>query len=340
LQTLIEGKASQQHSRDLRGAAASDGLRQLASGQFVAADLANPDGAAALADEALRLLGGVDVLVNNAGSQSYVPGGVLAMTEEHWLSDLNINLLASVRLDRALLPSMIAQRGGVIIHITSGQARLPGPASLPYAAAKAALTTYSKGLSNEVAPHGIRVNTVMPGLIESAASNRRVEERARDTGISIEAARQELVDLVGVRAEPGSPTTSPTSSRSSPPVGPRSSRAASTSWTAAPCPSSDRRELSGVIRHMTVPLEVRARRRDQIGLGIEVGARDSSGGSDVRHCDAGPCHHPPTFAFRQGMSADRIAPVAEQGRVVGVVQIDRPFVQREGGGRVPTVWAR
>jgi NAD(P)-dependent dehydrogenase (short-subunit alcohol dehydrogenase family) len=169
-----------------------------ASGQFVAADLATPEGAAALADEALRLLGGVDVLVNNAGSQSYVPGGVIAMTEEHWLGDLNINLLASVRLDRALLPSMIAQRGGVIVHITSGQARLPGPASLPYAAAKAALTTYSKGLSNQVARHGVRVNAVVPGLIESAASNRRVEERARETGISLEAAGQELVDLVGV----------------------------------------------------------------------------------------------------------------------------------------------
>jgi NAD(P)-dependent dehydrogenase (short-subunit alcohol dehydrogenase family) len=93
---------------------------------------------------------------------------------------------------------MIAQRGGVIVHITSGQARLPGPASLPYAAAKAALTTYSKGLSNEVARHGIRVNAVVPGLIESAASNRRVEERARETGISLEVAGQELVDLVGV----------------------------------------------------------------------------------------------------------------------------------------------
>jgi NAD(P)-dependent dehydrogenase (short-subunit alcohol dehydrogenase family) len=68
---------------------------------------------------------------------------------------------------------MIAQRSGVIIHVTSGQARLPGPASLPYAAAKAAATTYSKGLANEVGKYGIRVNTVVPGFIETPASTRR-----------------------------------------------------------------------------------------------------------------------------------------------------------------------
>ncbi len=68
-----------------------------------------------------------------------------------------------------MLPSMIAQHSGVIIHITSGQARLPGRSSLPYAAAKAATTIYSKGLSNEVGPHGIRVNAVVPGFIESVA---------------------------------------------------------------------------------------------------------------------------------------------------------------------------
>jgi len=104
--------------------------------QFVRADVATPEGVATLATTALKLLGGIDVIVNNAGSQSYVPAGVLAMTDDDWLRDLNTNLLSAVRLDRAMLPSMIAQRSGVIIHITSGQARLPGPSSLPYAAAK------------------------------------------------------------------------------------------------------------------------------------------------------------------------------------------------------------
>ncbi len=96
--------------------------------QFVQADVATPEGVLSLATTALEFLGGIDVIVNNAGSQSYVPAGVLAMTDDDWLRDLNTNLLSAVRLDRALLPSMIAQRSGVIIHITSGQARIPGPA--------------------------------------------------------------------------------------------------------------------------------------------------------------------------------------------------------------------
>jgi len=121
--------------------------------RFVQADVATPEGVLTLATTALEFLGG-STFVNNAGSQSYVPAGVLAMTDDDWLRDLNTNLLSAVRLDRAMLPSMIAQRSGVIIHITSGQARLPGPNSLPYAAAKAATTVYSKGLSNEVGPTG------------------------------------------------------------------------------------------------------------------------------------------------------------------------------------------
>src|SRR2546430_6842620 len=78
---------------------------------------------------------------------------------------------AAVRLDRALLPSMIAQRSGVIIHLTSIQRLLPLPEStIAYAASKAALSTYSKALSKEVTPKGIRVIRVSPGWVETEAA--------------------------------------------------------------------------------------------------------------------------------------------------------------------------
>jgi NAD(P)-dependent dehydrogenase (short-subunit alcohol dehydrogenase family) len=167
-------------------------------GHFVAADLTTAEGVSNLAQQALEILGGVDAIINNAGGQSHVPDGVLAMTDEAWDHDLNLNLMSAVRLDRALLPSMISQRSGVIVHVTSGQARLPGPASLPYAAAKAAATTYSKGLANEMGQYGIRVNTVVPGFIETPASTRRLEEVAQIAGIDLETMRQQQIRKLGV----------------------------------------------------------------------------------------------------------------------------------------------
>jgi len=154
----------------------------------------------------LDRLGGVDVLVNNAGSQTHVPDGALGTTDEDWQQDFDTNLFSSVRLDRALLPAMLAQRSGVIIHVTSGQARMPGPASLPYAAAKAALTTYSKGLANQVGRRGVRVNTVVPGLIETSAAHDRMDQLGAAAGADRAHGRQQLVQSVGIpHGRPGLP---------------------------------------------------------------------------------------------------------------------------------------
>src|SRR5450755_562091 len=81
--------------------------------RFVAADVATAQGAAALAERALDLLGGIDILVSNAGGQTYRPGGVLQFSDHDWQHDLDANLLSAVRLDRALVPAMIAHGSGV-----------------------------------------------------------------------------------------------------------------------------------------------------------------------------------------------------------------------------------
>jgi NAD(P)-dependent dehydrogenase (short-subunit alcohol dehydrogenase family) len=162
---------------------------------FVAADLSTEGGARHLATAALDILGGIDVLVDNAGSQRRVPQGVLAMTDDDWASDISTNLLSAVRLDRELLPTMIAQRSGVVVHIGSGAARLPQPAALAYAAAKAALSAYSKGLANAMAPHGIRVTTVNPGVIETSGLNNRLTQVAEESGIDITEARRRQAEL-------------------------------------------------------------------------------------------------------------------------------------------------
>ncbi len=164
---------------------------------FIQADVSTASGAAKIVKETLAHLGGVDVLVNVVGGSSSPPGGVLALSDDDWQRDLNTNLFSAVRLDRGLLPSMVEQRSGVIIHISSIQRNMPLKATLAYAAAKAALTTYSKGLANEVAPYGIRVNSVAPGMIETAAASRLIGRLASSSGTDRDTARQGLMDSLG-----------------------------------------------------------------------------------------------------------------------------------------------
>ena len=148
--------------------------------------------------QVLEQLGGVDIVVHVVGGSSAPAGGFAMLGDEEWHQALNLNLLPAVRLDRALLPGMLAQRAGVIIHITSIQSQLPLPeATTAYAAAKAALSTYSKSLSKEVSPQGVRVVRVAPGWVETDAAVRLVENIARQNGSSVDTARQSLMDSLG-----------------------------------------------------------------------------------------------------------------------------------------------
>lgn len=165
---------------------------------FVQADVSTPEGSAAVARHMLEHVGGIDILVSNVGGSSAPGGGALALSGDDWQHAFEANLFAAVRLDRALLPSMLAHGSGVIVHISSIQRRLPlFEATLAYAAAKAALSNYSKGLSNEFSPKGIRINTVAPGFIETAAAAGLIQRLADTSGTSEAAARTMLMDSLG-----------------------------------------------------------------------------------------------------------------------------------------------
>ena len=115
-------------------------------------------------------LGGVDILVHVLGGSKAPAGGFAVLDDGEWQRALDLNLLPAVRLDRALLPGMLDRGAGVIIHVGSIQSRLPLPeATIAYAAAKAALSTYSKALSKEVGPKGVRVVRVSPGWVQTEA---------------------------------------------------------------------------------------------------------------------------------------------------------------------------
>lgn len=165
---------------------------------FIQSDISTPDGVDKVVKGVLARLGGVDILINNVGGSSAPSGGALALSDDDWQQTFNTNLFAAVRLDRAFLPKMLEQRSGVIIHISSIQRTLPlYDATLAYAAAKAALSNYSKGLSNEVAPKGVRVITVAPGFIETTAATGLIEKLAKNAGTDFDTARQGLMDSLG-----------------------------------------------------------------------------------------------------------------------------------------------
>lgn len=165
---------------------------------YVAADVTTAEGCATVAKSVLDRLGGVDIVVHVVGGSTAPAGGFAALDDQIWQRELDQNLMPAVRLDRALLPSMIAQGSGVIVHVTSIQHVLPLPESTTaYAAAKAALSTYSKSLSKEVTPKGVRVVRVSPGWIETEAAVALAERLAAQAGTDYEGGKQIIMKGLG-----------------------------------------------------------------------------------------------------------------------------------------------
>jgi len=165
---------------------------------FVAADLTTAEGCATVVDAVNDRLGGVDIIVHVLGGSSAPGGGFAALGEAEWQRELDLNLFPAVRLDRALLPGMLAQGEGVIIHVTSIQRELPLPESTTaYAAAKAALSTYSKSLSKEVSLKGVRVVRVSPGWIETEAAVALAERIAQEAGTDYAGGKQIIMNSLG-----------------------------------------------------------------------------------------------------------------------------------------------
>lgn len=165
---------------------------------FVAAEITTAKGCAAVVDAVRKRLGGIDIIVHVVGGSSAPAGGFAVLDDGEWQRALELNLFPAVRLDRALLPMMLDQGHGVVIHVTSIQRVLPLPeATLAYASAKAALANYSKGLSKEVSPKGIRVVQVSPGWVETDAAVGLVKELAAKRGTDYEGAKKVLMDSLG-----------------------------------------------------------------------------------------------------------------------------------------------
>ena len=165
---------------------------------FITADVTTADGCVAVADAIRTRLGGVEIIVHVVGGSSAPAGGFAVLDDREWQRALDLNLFPAVRLDRMLLPAMIERGSGVIIHITSIQRQMPLPdATIADAAAKAALANYSKALSKEVSPKGVRVVSVSPGWVETDGAVGLINELASKRATDYEGARHALMASLG-----------------------------------------------------------------------------------------------------------------------------------------------
>jgi NAD(P)-dependent dehydrogenase (short-subunit alcohol dehydrogenase family) len=168
------------------------------SDQFITADVSTAEGCAAVAHAVRDRFDGVDIIVHVVGGSSAPAGGFAVLDDGEWHKALDQNLFAAVRLDRALLPLMLEQGSGIIVHVTSIQDRMPlHEATIAYAAAKAALSNYSKALSKEVSPKGVRVVRVSPGWVETDGAVGLVKEVARQNATDYEGGRNIVMDSLG-----------------------------------------------------------------------------------------------------------------------------------------------
>lgn len=165
---------------------------------FLAADITQPQQVEQLAQTIIDTFGSLDILIDNIGGVTAPRGGFSSLTDQDWEQELHFNLLATIRLDRTLLPHMLARKSGVIVHISSMAGLKPvWYHNMAYAVSKAGLNAYSKALSNELAPQGVRVLTVSPGATNTPLMQRLLEKAAAASGLSAEETFQQLATQAG-----------------------------------------------------------------------------------------------------------------------------------------------
>jgi len=165
---------------------------------FIAADLTQPEQVLKLTQEIDEQFGGIDILINNVGGLTTPGGGFSTLSDQDWENELQLNLIAGIRLDRLLLPTMLEQKNGVIIHISSVAGKQPlWNLNMAYAVSKAAVNSYSKALASELASKGVRVLTVSPGATKTPPMEKFVEDFAASAGITVEQAFEQLLYQTG-----------------------------------------------------------------------------------------------------------------------------------------------
>ncbi len=153
-------------------------------------DVTDPASVEALNASANEWMGGVDVLVNNAGIATSAP--LKAITLEQWNRIFAVNVTGVFLCTQAMVPGMIERGWGRVVNVASVAGKAGAPYISAYAASKHAVVGFTRSIAAEVAAKGVTVNAVCPGYVETDMSVNTVERIVRKTGMSAEDARAQL----------------------------------------------------------------------------------------------------------------------------------------------------
>lgn len=154
-------------------------------------DVTDAAAVSGLRDEVLARFGGAHILVNNAGSADSAP--LKRQTLDGWRRLFAVNVEATFLLTQAFLPGMLERGWGRIVNVASIAGRTGAPYIAAYAASKHAVVGFTRALATEVAAHGVTVNALCPGYVDTPMTDRSLERIQSATGIAPEAARAKLV---------------------------------------------------------------------------------------------------------------------------------------------------
>lgn len=153
---------------------------------FLEADLSTLEGTQTIAEETLRVLGGLDILVNNVGAATPRLPSLTNISDEDWIASLMVNFMSAVRLTNPLLGALEESGHGTIVNISAGGGTPFRGFLAHYGAAKAALRSYTLSLAKELAPKNIRVNLATPGAILTPGGDEGREVLTSAMGITTE----------------------------------------------------------------------------------------------------------------------------------------------------------
>jgi NAD(P)-dependent dehydrogenase (short-subunit alcohol dehydrogenase family) len=175
---------------EFRGAHPSSGVTK--------ADVASEADVARLFDDVKTSLGGLDVLVNNAGVAGPT-GGVEEIRPEDWRRTIDVCLTGQFLCARHAVPMLKSAGGGAIVNLSSAAGRFGYAFRTPYSAAKWGVIGFTQSLAKELGPADIRVNAILPGIVEGPRMSGVISARARQMNVSYEAMEKTYLDRVSLR---------------------------------------------------------------------------------------------------------------------------------------------